>query len=105
MQELTKTEEIIMLTIWKMDKDISLSSVMKVINYEPRAKAWRPQTVSTYFRKLVDKKYIKMIRNGKEYTYKPLITKEKYCEHQLNDLLHYFFDNDKEMLINYAEKL
>ena len=105
MQELTKTEEIIMIAIWKMEKDISLSSLMEAISYEPRAKAWRPQTVSTYFRKLVEKKYIKMIRNGKEYTYKPLIAKEKYREFQLNNLYHYYFDDDKKALINSVNNL
>ena len=100
MQELTKTEEVIMLAIWKMDKAISLSSVMEATNYEPRAKAWKPQTVSTYFRKIIEKKYIKMIRNGKEYTYKPLITIEKYREFKLNNLYHYYFDGDKKILID-----
>ena len=105
MQELTKTEEVIMLTIWKMEKDISLSSITEAVKYEPRAKTWKPQTISTYFRKLAEKKYIKMIRNGKDYTYKPLITKEKYCELQLNNLFHYYFDGDKETLINSVNNL
>ena len=105
MQELTRTEEVIMLAIWKMDKNISLSSVMETVNYEPRAKAWKPQTVSTYFKKLVDKKYINMIRNGRDYTYKPLITKEKYREIQLKNLFHYYFDDDKDKLINSVNKL
>lgn len=59
MKELTKTEEIIMLTIWKMENDISLSSVMEALNYEPRAKEWKPQTISTYFRKLIEKNTLK----------------------------------------------
>lgn len=105
MQELTRTEEVIMLAIWKMEKDISLSSVMEATKYEPRAKAWKPQTVSTYFRKLVEKKYIKMIRNGRDYTYKPIITKEKYREFQLNNLFHYYFDSDKKTLINSVNNL
>ena len=105
MQELTNTEEVIMLTIWKMEKNITLSSVMDAVKYEPRAKTWKPQTVSTYFRKLTKKKYIKMIKNGNIYTYKPLITKEKYRELQLNNLFHYYFDGDKETLINSVNSL
>ena len=105
MQELTKTEEIVMLAIWKMEKDISLSAVMEIINYEPRAKNWKPQTISTYFRKLVDKKYLKMIRNGRDYTYKPIITREKYRDFQLKNIYHYYFDGNKEELINCVNNL
>lgn len=100
MRELTKTEEIIMLTIWKLDTPITLSAVMEALDSDPRAKAWKAQTISTYFRKLVDKKYLKMNQNGKTYTYKVLVSREKYRNYVVSEILMYFFDSDKTQFID-----
>ena len=89
-----------MLCIWNMKNDITLSTVMEALENEPRAKDWKPQTISTYFRKLVEKKYLKMNRTGKLYTYKALITKEKYRELQIQFMLFYFFNNKKDLFID-----
>lgn len=41
-----------------------------------------------------------MNRTGKLYTYKALITKEKYRELQIQFMLFYFFNNKKDLFID-----
>lgn len=103
MNELTKTEEIIMTTIWGMEDLVTLSAVMNILGVEYKEKGWKPQTISTYFRKLVEKKYLKMNRKGKLYSYKILVTEKEYREYLVGDMLHRFFHDDKQEFIAAVE--
>ena len=104
MNELTKTEEIVMTTIWGMDDLVTLSAVMEILDVEYKEKGWKPQTISTYFRKLVEKKYLKMHRNGKVYSYKTLVSEEQYRNYLVGDVLERFFHGDKQAFIAAVEE-
>ncbi len=74
---LTDSEELVMKSVWDTGHEPVLSEVVDRVN-SAYGKDWRPQTVSTFLAKLVGKKYLKLQRNGKIYTYKILITEEAY---------------------------
>ena len=73
---LTTAEMLVMRAIWLADHDMVLSEVVKACNavYE---KNWKPQTVSTYLSHLVQKEFLRMDRNGKIYSYHPIVESQK----------------------------
>ena len=103
MNELTKTEEIVMTTIWGMDDLVTLSAVMEILDVQYKEKGWKPQTISTYFRKLVEKKDLKMNRKGKLYSYKVLVSEKEYREYLVGDMLDRFFHGDKNEFVAAVE--
>lgn len=105
MRELTKTEEIVMKTIWEMDGIVTLSGVVKILDVERSDKGWKPQTISTYFRKLVEKGYLHMNRQGKTYSYDILIKEKEYRDYLVRDILdRYFHGNKKAFIADIKEK-
>lgn len=66
-----------MKAVWECRKKPALSEVTERVN-GIYGKDWAPQTVSSFLRKLVDKKYLELYRNGKIYTYKVLIPESEY---------------------------
>jgi predicted transcriptional regulator len=76
-EKLTESEELVMKAIWDCNKEPVLSEVVEQVN-GVYGKDWKPQTVSTFLAKLVRKNYVKLLRNGKIYTYKILITEAQY---------------------------
>jgi predicted transcriptional regulator len=96
-EKLTEAEEVVMRAIWDIGKEPVLSEVMEQVTgfYE---KDWRPQTVSTFLAKLVRKKYLRLQRNGKIYTYKILISAEDYNREQLKSLYIFLYQNNKEAI-------
>ncbi|MCM1497415.1 MAG: BlaI/MecI/CopY family transcriptional regulator [Clostridium sp.] len=76
-EKLTESEEIVMKAVWDTGKEPVLSDLMDRIN-DYYGRDWKPQTVSTFLAKLVGKKFLKLQRNGKIYTYKILISEADY---------------------------
>lgn len=100
---LTTAEMLVMRTIWKSDHDLVLHEVVEICN-ENYGKDWKPQTVSTYLSHLVQKKFVKMIRNGKLFTYHPLVPSEEFLVYELNNLADYWgFLSPSEMLQAYID--
>lgn len=76
-EKLTESEEVTMKAVWDCRKKPGLSEVNQRVN-SIYGKNWKPQTVSSFLRKLVDKNYLELQRNGKIYTYKVLIPESAY---------------------------
>ncbi|MDE5862885.1 MAG: BlaI/MecI/CopY family transcriptional regulator [Lachnospiraceae bacterium] len=87
-----------MKAIWDCDSAPSLSKVCDILKNTYK-KTWKPQTVSTFFNKLVTKKYIKLTRKGKSYTYKILISEDQYKQKLYTDYIHFWYnDNSFDLL-------
>lgn len=76
-EKLTESEEVTIKAVWDCRKKPTLSEAAERVN-GIYGKNWAPQTVSSFLRKLVDKKYLELQRNGKIYTYKVLIPESAY---------------------------
>lgn len=87
--ELTNAELLVMKCIWDSTQDMVLSEVVAIVNdrYE---KDWKPQTVSTYLAHLVQKNFLKMERNGKIYTYHPLVAEADYKNKEMNAFVKFW---------------
>ena len=92
-EKLTESEELVMKAIWDCRKEPVLSDVVDRVDgfY---GKDWKPQTVSTFLAKLVRKDYLKLIRNGKIYTYKILITEKDYKQKLYKHHISFWNQND-----------
>ena len=96
--DLTKSEELVMKAIWDCKKEPVLSDVVDWVNGS-YGKDWRPQTVSTFLAKLVRKNYLQMQRDGKIYTYKVLIPEKSYREKLCNQLVSFWYGDDLNNLV------
>lgn len=103
-EKLTESEELVMRAIWDCRKEPVLSDVVDRVNGY-YGKDWKPQTVSTFLGKLVRKKYLRLQRNGKIYTYKLLVDEATYNKVQLNHLYIFLYKSDKEKMRSDLAKL
>lgn len=103
LKKLTEAEEVVMKAVWDCKKEPVLSEVAaRLKEYE---KDWKPQTVSTFMAKLVQKQYVQMKRNGKIYTYKVLVKEEDYNKTQLKHLYTFLYRNNKEQMRQDLEEM
>ncbi len=103
-EDLTKSEELVMKAIWDCKKEPVLSDVVDRVN-RFYGKDWAPQTVSTFLAKLVRKNYLKMQRDGKIYTYKVLIPEKSYREKLCKHLVSFWYGDNFNNLVKELYKL
>lgn len=103
-KKLTEGEEMVMKAVWDCRKEPVLSEVLERVN-DVYGKDWKPQTVSTFMAKLVQKNYLKLQRNGKTYTYKVLVKEDVYNKEQLKRLYIFLYKNNKEAVKQDLETL
>lgn len=89
MRDLTSAETIVMKTIWDADHEMSLSEIVKRAN-ETYDKGWKPQTVSTYLTKLVQKEFVRMHREGRFFFYEILVAEEDYRSEQARKFIKFW---------------
>ncbi len=89
MRDLTSAETIVMKTIWDADHEMSLSEIVKRAN-ETYQKGWKPQTVSTYLTKLVQKEFVRMHREGRFFFYEILVAEEDYRSEQARKFIKFW---------------
>lgn len=89
MEKLTSAETIVMKTIWDAEEELSLSDIVERANanYD---KSWKPQTVSTYLAKIVQKGFISMRRSGRRILYDVLIKEEDYRKVQTQQFIEFW---------------
>lgn len=101
-EKLTDSEEIVMKAIWDIGKEPVLSEVVERTNFY--GKEWKPQTVSTFLCKLCQKRYLKLQRNGKIYTYKVLVSEHQYKQRLYKHHISFWnHDNVKEFVMEMME--
>ncbi len=89
MKDLTSAETIVMKTIWDADHEMSLSEIVRRAN-EAYEKDWKPQTVSTYLTKLVQKEFVRMHREGRFFFYEILVQEEDYRSEQADKFIKFW---------------
>lgn len=95
---LSNVETTILNAIWKADKEISFEELMKIIQdiYDPN---YKRTTLATFLTRLSDKGYINTVRRGKFAYITYITTKEEYQKYILKKTLNYWFNGDKEKMI------
>lgn len=77
-KDITDSEILVLKVIWDSGRDdMTLPEVVEAVNakYE---RNWKPQTVSTFLKKLVQKDFLEMYRIGRLFCYRPLVLESDY---------------------------
>ncbi|WP_299627237.1 BlaI/MecI/CopY family transcriptional regulator [uncultured Tenacibaculum sp.] len=96
MNKLTKPEEQIMHYLWKLKK----AFLKDIVDAFPEPKP-AYTTISTVVRVLVKKKFIDYNTYGKTREYYPLITKKKYFNEYMQDVIYSFFNGSSGQFASY----
>ncbi len=99
MVKLTKSEEEIMLIVWKMGGGF----VKEILESCPDPKP-HYNTVSTLIKFLQDKGFVGYEAFGKTYRYFPLISKESYSRETVNPVLKNYFNGSVYQLVSFFVK-
>lgn len=96
MKSLTRAEEEIMQSLWKLKK----AFVKEIIEGLPSPKP-HYNTVSTITGILVEKGYVSYKAYGRSYQYFPTITKEEYSKRTMKKYLKGYFDGSFANMVSY----
>ncbi|MBA3664056.1 MAG: BlaI/MecI/CopY family transcriptional regulator [Bacteroidetes bacterium] len=97
MDELTKSEERIMLIFWKLKKAF-VKDVLTEIADSPKPPY---NTISSVARILAGKGYLKYNTYGKTYEYYPAISQEEYGKMKMKKMLSGYFSDSPAMLLSF----
>ena len=87
-QKLSETELELMEAIWSSTPPVTSTELLRM--FSDKGRDWKPQTISTFLSRLVEKGVLKVTRHGRTNYYVPLINADDYklfeTEHVLNEL-------------------
>ena len=96
---LTKAEEEIMLILWEKGKGFVKDILAEMPEPKPAY-----NTVSTIIRILEKKGIVGYTAYGKTHEYYPLISKEDYKKHEMQQLMGNYFENSLSELVSFFVK-
>lgn len=109
LHNLTESEEALMLKIWKKNP----CYVREILALYPEPKPHH-NTISTFLKILVEKKYLETEKQGRVFLYKPLVSFNAYRKKKINSFVEDFFEGkpadfaeflEKEKLVSAEDKL
>jgi predicted transcriptional regulator len=99
MKPLTKAEEQIMQSIWKLDKAF-LKDILEA-QPEPRPHS---NTVATIVKILADKGFVGVKQIGRVHQYFPLVSKEEYSSSTIRTLVEGYFEGSFSDAVSFMVK-
>ncbi|MBS1640568.1 MAG: BlaI/MecI/CopY family transcriptional regulator [Bacteroidetes bacterium] len=87
MKPLTRAEEQIMQTLWKLEK----AYLKEIVEDQPEPKP-HTNTVATVLKILVEKGFVGIIAHGRIHEYYPHISKEEYSASSISNLVENYFE-------------
>ena len=103
-QHVTECELLVMKTIWSHpEKDMALPEILGLVN-STYGKEWAPQTVSTFLKRLVNRGFLRVYRQGRSFFYHELISFTDYREATIFDACDFWFDGDAAALVEALHK-
>jgi len=96
---LTKAEEQVMQTLWRLQS----AGLSGIIDAMPAPKP-HASTVSTLLKILTDKGFVRIEAFGRTHFYSPTISKEEYSGQRIAGIAHTYFDGSFEKVISYMVK-
>lgn len=94
MNKISECEEQVMIVVWNSEKTPDLSATMRAVN-KRFGHEWKPQTVSTFLHRLVEKGYLSMERKGRYCYYTPTVPLEEYRAEKMKSVVDTLFDGNK----------
>jgi len=85
-QKISETELELMEVIWECNLPITSNELLSSFN--DKGKEWKPQTISTFLSRLVEKNFLVASKNGRSNIYTPRISKEDYKLSETQNVLN-----------------
>lgn len=82
-KRLPDTEFNVMKAIWQLEPPITTSKITTKL----ADNQWKPQTLLTLLRRLSEKGFLNIIKEGKQHHYEALITEDEYLEIETGNFL------------------
>ena len=98
MKPLTKAEEQIMQTLWKLGKAF-LREIVDDMNPKPHQ-----NTVATLLKILVEKEFVAIEVLGRQHRYSTLISKQEYSGKSIKQLAKNYFEGSFSNVVSYLVK-
>jgi len=99
MKTLTKAEEQIMQTIWKLDKAFLREIIDELPNPKPHQ-----NTVATIIKILVEKEFVGVTVFGRSHQYYPLVSKDVYSKGSIKTLVKGYFEGSFSNAVSFMVK-
>ena len=99
MKTLTKAEEQIMQTIWKLDKAFLREIIDELPNPKPHQ-----NTVATILKILVEKEFVAVTVFGRTHQYYPLVSKDVYSKGSIKSLVKGYFEGSFSNAVSFMVK-
>ncbi|MDY4078639.1 MAG: BlaI/MecI/CopY family transcriptional regulator [Clostridium sp.] len=97
-QELSETELEIMNTIWKLSRVVTASELISI--FEKEGKIWRPQTMSTFLTRMVNKGVLMTIKQGHTNLYTAKVSRDEYKKCQTKGILNKFYSGSVKSFLS-----
>ena len=99
MKTLTKAEEQIMQTIWKLDKAFLREIIDELPNPKPHQ-----NTVATIIKILVEKDFVGVTVFGRTHQYFPMVSKDAYSKGSIKTLVKGYFEGSFSNAVSFMVK-
>ncbi len=99
MKALTKGEEQVMEAIWKKGAGFLKDIIEALPDPKPHS-----NTVATVIKILIEKKYVVYEAQGRNYLYKPIITREEYAKKSIANVMKNFFGGSPANIVSHFLK-
>jgi len=96
MKQLTRAEEQLMQTVWKLDK----AYLKDIVEDQPEPKP-HSNTVATILKILVEKGFIGIKVHGRVHQYYALISKEAYSASSISNLVENYFEGSFAEVVSF----
>ncbi len=96
---LTKAEEQIMQTLWKLER----AYLKDVVDAQPKPKP-HSNTVATILKILIDKKFVAIEVHGRVHEYRALVSKEEYSSNSIRNLVEGYFEGSFADAVSFMVK-
>lgn len=94
---LTPVEHELMEILW----DLGTGTVRDVLAQLPKNRQLAYTSVSTILRILQQKKWVKAEKIGKQHSYRPILTKEKFATHSVKKMVNDVFSGSPLEMVSY----
>jgi len=99
MKILTKAEEQVMQTLWKLGS----AYLREIVNAMPTPKPHQ-NTVATLLKILVEKEFVGITVMGRQHQYTPLMSKEEYSKRTMKQMLKGYFEGSFSNVVSFMVK-
>ncbi len=95
--KITSAEALIMEVLWRADRPLAVEELREQLTDAN----WTDGTVRTFMSRLLHKKIVSAVKDGKRFLYAPLIARADYVHSESKGLLDRLFDGQIETFVTH----